>query len=102
MTLSAPITPLAPARLSTTIGCPSSSVSRGAIVREVMSAGPPAENGTTIRIGLLGKGWAPTLFPASNPAAAHIRASCFFMVSSLPHYKEYRDGVRQFTSSFIL
>jgi hypothetical protein len=51
---SAPITPFAPPRLSTTIGGPSSSVSRGPMVRAVMSEGPPAANGTIMRIGLLG------------------------------------------------
>src|SRR5262245_16302389 len=48
--------PVAPARLSMTIGWPSSSVMRGPIRRAVMSVGPPAENGTTMRIGLAGKG----------------------------------------------
>ena len=46
--------PVAPARLSTMMLWPSSSVMRGAMLRVVMSAGPPAENGTTMRSGLTG------------------------------------------------
>src|SRR5688572_28283921 len=60
--------PVAPARLSTTIGWPSSSVRRGATWRTVMSVGPPAENGTTMRIGFAGKDCAATA--AGNRQAA--------------------------------
>ena len=58
-TKSAPILPPAPARLSTTMGWPSSSPSRSAITRAVTSVAPPAWKGTIRRIGRLGQGaWA--------------------------------------------
>jgi hypothetical protein len=52
------------------IGGPSSSVSRGEIVRAVMSEGPPAANGTTIRIGLLGYVCECAVAATTNAAAA--------------------------------
>src|SRR4051812_37513971 len=67
--MSAPITPPAPPRLSTTTGCPSDSVSRGARSRASKSVPPPAANGTTKRMGLPGQGWAA----AGIPAAQHRR-----------------------------
>ena len=51
----APIMPPAPARFSTTTGWPRISLMTGATARAVTSTLPPAENGTMIRIGSLGK-----------------------------------------------
>jgi hypothetical protein len=52
--MSAPMTPPAPPRLSTTTGLPSASDSFCAITRPVMSVPPPGANGTMKRIGLAG------------------------------------------------
>src|SRR5262245_30145863 len=61
--------PVAPARLSTMMFWPSSSVRRGAMARTVISVGPPAEKGTTTRIGFTGNaGCAETAAPASIAA----------------------------------
>src|SRR4030095_7516149 len=58
--------PVAPARLSTMMFWPSSSVRRGATVRMVISVGPPAEKGTTTRSGFTGNaGCAEAVTPAS-------------------------------------
>ena len=46
--------PPAPGRFSTTTGCPQRSPSLGPIMRAEMSVALPAENGTTMRTGLLG------------------------------------------------
>src|SRR2546426_6268932 len=46
--------PLAPGRLSMTMGCDQASVSFWPTARARMSVVPPAENGTTIRTGLPG------------------------------------------------
>jgi hypothetical protein len=46
--------PVAPARLSTTIGWPSDLVSRSAMGRAMMSATPPGGNGTIRKIGFVG------------------------------------------------
>jgi hypothetical protein len=54
-TISVPITVPPPARLSITACCPSNSPKRGASVRATASTGPPAGNGATSRIDLLGK-----------------------------------------------
>jgi hypothetical protein len=53
-TASTPVTPPAPARLSTTTGWPSVAAMRGARTRATMSLGPPAAKGTTKRIARLG------------------------------------------------
>ncbi len=54
-TISPPIMPPAPGRLSTTTGWPSSSLRPGATARALISTLPPGANGTTIRMGLTGK-----------------------------------------------
>src|SRR5205814_3716479 len=46
--------PLAPGRLSMTMGCDQAAVSFWPTARARMSVVPPAENGTTIRTGLPG------------------------------------------------
>ena len=60
-TMSAPIDPPAPPRLSTITGCPMDSLMRCATRRATISVVPPAGNGTTILIGFVGKlcAWAP-------------------------------------------
>src|SRR5882724_4170006 len=55
-TMSVPTTPPAPARFSTTHGCPSISLILGARMRIEMSVEPPGPKGTTKRMGLLGQG----------------------------------------------
>jgi hypothetical protein len=40
---------------STTTGCPRLFVIRSAMIRAIVSVGPPAENGTTIVTGRVGK-----------------------------------------------
>ena len=53
-TACAPITVLAPTRFSIVTGCFQSSVSFWPMMRASTSDGPPAGNGTTMRIGRLG------------------------------------------------
>jgi hypothetical protein len=60
--------PPAPARLSTTTGWPRSLLMYWPTTRARMSVVPPAENGTTIVIGLLGKAWACAASGASARA----------------------------------
>ena len=69
---SAAMLPLAPARLSTTTGCCSASVSFCATTRAMMSVEPPAANPTMKRSGRLGKGavCAKAVCAATQPAAA--------------------------------
>src|SRR5262245_514960 len=67
-TACAPMAVLAPGRFSTTMGCAHRSVRRCATTREIMSAGPPAGNGTTMRIGRLGKSFG-SLCAAAGAAA---------------------------------
>src|SRR5580765_8518284 len=50
--------PPAPPRFSTSTGWPIDSCMRWATMRAAMSVVPPAGNGTTMRSGLDGKGWA--------------------------------------------
>jgi hypothetical protein len=49
-----PIVPIAPGRFSTSTSWPITSRSLTPIVRAMMSLALPAENGTMMRIGLLG------------------------------------------------
>ena len=52
----AAMVPPAPVTFSTTTGWPRSFAMPSATMREITSVGPPAENGTTIVTGRLGKG----------------------------------------------
>src|SRR5262249_32496683 len=73
-TISAPMMPLAPPRLSTTSCCPSRSVSRAARKRPRMSLLPPGGNGITQRMGLVGKASAACAAdrePAARASATH-------------------------------
>src|SRR5208282_2788209 len=68
--------PAAPGRLSMTTGCPNDSASRCPTSRARMSVVPPAGNGTTSRIGLLGYGWASApaaVIASTTNSAAHCR-----------------------------
>jgi hypothetical protein len=74
--MSAPITPPAPPRLSTTTGLPSLSESFCAIVRAVKSVPPPAANGTINRIGFVGNSTSPAVAdPAAKASRAHTPAT---------------------------
>src|SRR5262245_5359387 len=72
----APSTVLAPGRFSITTGWPQSSVIRWPISRASTSDGPPAGNGTTMRIDRAGKfsvswrSWAPATATADSHATA--------------------------------
>src|SRR5207249_2522677 len=57
-TNSEPIAPEAPARFSTTTGCPVLSESLAPTPRAIRSSAPPGAKGAISRIGLLGKGCA--------------------------------------------
>src|SRR5215471_16083947 len=59
--------PVAPGRFSTTIDCPSASDTIGASNRDRISMEPPAPNGISTRIGLVGHGSAAR---AEEPATA--------------------------------
>ena len=54
-TISEPITPLAPARFSTTTGCPSRTLNRWMIRRAITSTAEPAGSGTIMRSGRSGQ-----------------------------------------------
>jgi hypothetical protein len=60
-----PSVPPAPGRLSMTTGWPSAEPRPRAMARASRSVAPPAGNGTTMRIGLLGQAW-----PAAQGAAS--------------------------------
>src|SRR6476646_2437285 len=73
-TISAPILPAAPGRLSTMTCRPPISVNFGATVRASESAPPPGGNVTIIRIDLLGQFWAKTpLQKIIRPNSAAVR-----------------------------
>src|SRR3954470_375084 len=87
--------PPAPARLSITTGCPSASVSLGAMARATKSAPPPAGNVTTTLIGLLGYACPSAGVADKNPmliraAANHAVASPLFMLSLLVRIKTFQ------------
>src|SRR5450759_116986 len=80
--------PFAPPRLSTTIGTPSSSVIFGAMLRAVMSDGPPGAKGMTMRIGLFGNCCAFSAaerVSARSAAAAEVRRYIFPPCHELHH-----------------
>ena len=54
-TISEPMTPLAPARFSTTTGWPSRMLNRWLIRRAIMSTAEPAGSGTIMRSGRSGQ-----------------------------------------------
>src|SRR5437879_2066763 len=63
--------PLAPGRLSMTMGCDQASVSFWPTARARMSVVPPGENGTTTRTGLVGHAaWANNAVGSALPARA--------------------------------
>src|SRR5512136_2618132 len=63
--------PFAPDRLSTMTGVPRDSESFWVIRRPRTSAGPPAGNGTTSLIGLVGYDWANAATP-HNPEVSKV------------------------------
>src|SRR5689334_17261859 len=69
-TCSAPITVLAPGRLSMITLCPSALPSDGATARPTVSVVPPGGNGTTMRTAFEGNSCAPAAPAASNRASA--------------------------------
>src|SRR5438270_853202 len=68
--------PPAPARFSTTSGCPKFIL--GISRRMMRSGGPPGGEGTTTRIGLFGQGCACAVIPINKPNA---RTSAFIVCS---------------------
>src|SRR5438093_374489 len=68
--------PPAPARFSTTSGCPKFIF--GISMRMMRSGGPPGGEGTTTRIGLFGQGCACAVIPINKPNA---RMSAFIVCS---------------------
>src|SRR2546427_11019878 len=68
--------PPAPARFSTTSGCPK--LIFGISMRMMRSGGPPGGEGTTTRIGLFGQGCACAAIPINKPNA---RTSAFIICS---------------------
>src|SRR5262249_43528433 len=70
--------PPAPPTFSTTTCWPSSSLMRCAMMRPMVSCGPPAANGMTIVTGRVGKSWA-LAGPISASAAAAAANSIFFI-----------------------
>ena len=75
----------APARLSTTTGCPSACESGSAMLRAEMSAAPPAGNGTIILTGL--PGYCATAPSGSrNPAASAASNRITFIIPPLVRF----------------
>src|SRR5215813_12737954 len=91
VTISAPITPPPPARLSTTTVCLRVSLILAPTVRPVMSVAPPGANGTTTRIGFAGYACASAPPAPQAPQLTAIRISLpvrnIFRPSSLPCYQ---------------
>ena len=77
-TLSAPMLPPAPGRLSTTTGKPSWAFSLNKRAR--MSGAPPEGKVTTKRKGLVGKAWASALVALKAPrlSSKRLRPNCRF------------------------
>src|SRR2546423_8903068 len=65
--------PPAPVTFSTTTVCPRLFVIRSAMMRAIVSVGPPAENGTTIVTGRAGKFCAHTALLQDSTATAKSR-----------------------------
>src|SRR6266852_5096192 len=70
--------PFAPDRLSTTTGLPKDSESFWVIRRPSTSAGPPAGNGTTSLIGLVGYDCANAARPHTSEASKALIANTVF------------------------
>jgi hypothetical protein len=75
--MSAPIVPVAPARLSTTTGWPQVSESLAPMMRATMSVPPPGAKPTTTRMVLAGYCWANAVDTHSAANASRYRS---FMV----------------------
>src|SRR6185437_15783420 len=67
--------PPAPVTFSTTTACPRAFVMRCAMMRAMVSVGPPAANGTTMVTVRVGKSWAGAASAAAQRAAAARRRS---------------------------
>src|SRR6266849_7939266 len=76
-TISEPITPPAPGRLSAITGGPSAAASFAPTARDKMSVVPPAANGTMIRIGLVGYCAETGIAVAANETASASAAKRF-------------------------
>src|SRR5262245_31949471 len=88
--------PPAPPTFSTTTCWPSSSLMRCAMMRPMVSCGPPAANGMTIVTGRVGKS-SPLAGPSSASTAATAANSMFFIfiVSSTQATDPLRDARRR-------
>ena len=68
-----PVRPPAPARFSITTVCPSSAANLSPRMRAKVSAGPPAGNGTTNLMVLLGYSWAAAVSGQARRPSRHMR-----------------------------
>src|SRR6185295_2210107 len=85
-----PMVPPAPVVLSTTTVWPIALVMRAAMMRAIVSVGPPAENGTTIVTGLAGKPCAEAASAIPQRTSTTAARYAFIVSSQEAGYMNYR------------
>src|SRR5574341_754003 len=84
MTVSAPMVPPPPARLSTTTVCPKASLSFCPMLRAMMSVPPPGANGTTSLTGRTGYFCCASIAPAATSSASPPPAKTAYLLMKSP------------------